>query len=397
MRKAVVMLLALVVSGSAGASGARLEDRGLSASFEPGRAEVTLREFLVPEKTLRAVGDEFIASLGARHAAGSWASLKFEPTDAQLARMGLPSSRVLKAQRYPVPTMVHPDGRTERIDLGGVIGPQPAGTLGPTAASFAGVGWFGIRPGALLLLLTGGGIGWCSMAHVYGTPGAYKISTAGHCGNIGETATVIAALGNRAGTLNPILLDFGKFSTSHNNGLGDDWAIIDIDPQWQSLVTPTMCFWGGPRGMYTKTGSLAAVNIPRNGRPPTVSVTPDPALAQTIVHYGHGLGAHTLVTGLAVSAPGGTPRVGEAIHWGARHFMFNGYIAPGDSGSGANTATGDSTGANMEAAGIITHIWIDPFMKSGIGIFAGTRSTQVTGALANGQIVPYPIPLPGGP
>lgn len=51
----------------------------------------------------------------------------------------------------------------------------------------------------------------------------------------------------------------------------------------------------------------------------------------------------------------------------------------------------------MQAAGIITHIWIDPLMRDGLGIMAGTRATAIGGTLANGQIVPYPVPAPGLP
>jgi hypothetical protein len=76
--------------------------------------------------------------------------------------------------------------------------------------------------------------------------------------------------------------------------------------------------------------------------------------------------------------------------------MFSGEIAPGDSGSGANTLTGDSVGANMEAAGIITHIYIDALMRQGIGIMGGTRATKL-GTPTNGQIVPYPVPVSGLP
>ena len=47
------------------------------------------------------------------------------------------------------------------------------------------------------------------MAHVYGAPGAYQISTAGHCGKTGDIASVIGVLGNRADV--PVLLDFGKY------------------------------------------------------------------------------------------------------------------------------------------------------------------------------------------
>jgi hypothetical protein len=33
-------------------------------------------------------------------------------------------------------------------------------------------------------------------------------------------------------------------------------------------------------------------------------------------------------------------------------------------------------------------------MREGLGIMAGTRATQVQGTLANGQILPYPAPVP---
>ena len=55
-----------------------------------------------------------------------------------------------------------------------------------------------------------------------------------------------------------------------------------------------------------------------------------------------------------------------------------------------------SVGDNMEAAGIITHIWVDPLMRSGTGIMGGTRATAV-GTPANGQIVPWPAPVAGLP
>lgn len=366
---------------------------------------VDLERFRVSAEASETIQGDWTEQLLSRYPAGVWAPLEFRPTDEHLELLGLPSRRVL-SRRYPEPTMVTKDGRFIPVSLPspGVFeaarkdnerppkgsgrpssddSNQPDGSLGPTVTSFAGAGWFGIRPGALLLLLTDG-IGWCTMAHVYGSPGNYDISTAGHCGKTGDTATVVAAFGNRDSVLNPILLDFGKFAKSNDGGLGRDWALIDIDPKWQYLVTPTMAFWGGPRGMYTKTGSLVSVSFRGNG--PKVSVTPDPLLAQTIVHYGHGLGT-----------TGGVPRAAEAIHWGTTHFMFSGYVAPGDSGSGANTLLGDVIGANMEAAGIITHIWIDPLMRKGIGIMGGTRATQVKATLANGQIVSYPIPVQGLP
>lgn len=339
-------------------------------------------EFRIDPEAMCEVRDQWIDQQLATHPAGTWAPLELHPTDAQLARMGLPSKEVLTSRRYPVPTLVTKQGEFREID------PAPfQAALEPTLTTFAGTGCLGIRPGAWLLLLTGGGIGWCSLAHVYGSPGAYDISTAGHCGKVGDTATVIAAFGNRGDLAGPVLLDFGTFAASRDGGLGNDWALIDIAPAYQGLVSPTMCFWGGPRGVYTKTGAVVGVDFPNNQLVPNVTLTPDPTLAQTVVHYGHGTGV----------GAGGTPRAGETIAWGSTHYMFFGAISPGDSGSGANTLTGDTLGATMEAAGIMTHLYIDPLMREGLGVMGGTRATAVGGTLANGQILPYPAPAPGLP
>jgi hypothetical protein len=324
------------------------------------------------------VRDQWMDQMLETHEPGTWAKMKFEPTDSQLETLGFPSSEILKSRRYPTPTLVTKDGKFYDVPMAQF---EAAMSAEPTVTSFAGTGCFGIRPGALLLTVTSNSIGWCSAAHVYGSAGAYDISTAGHCGKTGDIATVVAATGNRGDATGIILLDFGKYGTSHDGGLGNDWALIDIDPRYQGITTPTMCFWGGPRGVYTKTGAVATVSIPnRIPGTPSVAINPDPLLAQTLVHYGHG-------TGLG---PGGTPRAGETIHWGATHYMFFGAISPGDSGSGANTLLGDTVGANMEAAGIMTHLYIDPLMRQGLGVMGGTRATAVNGTLANGQIVPYP-------
>lgn len=372
---------------------------GWAARTEP----TTLTEFTLDADAKAKLNNLWLEQLSTKASADGWVPMRAELTDEMLDLMGLPSQAVLSNMRFPQPTIVNRDGQTEVVQLpvakpndkgngggrGGGGGDEGGGSpIGPAVTTYAGAGWFGIRPGAWLLLLSGGGVGWCSMAHVYGSPGSYDISTAGHCGKVGDVATVIAAFGNRNGIAGPVLLDFGKFASSTGDGgLGKDWALIDISSQYQNLVTPTMAFWGGPRGMYTKTGSVAAVTFSGRNLIPSVSVTPDPLLAQTIVHYGHGTGI----------GAGGTPRAGEAIHWGASHFMFSGAISPGDSGSGANTLLGDAAGANMEAAGIITHIYIDALMRQGIGIMGGTRSTLVNGTLANGQIVPYPVPVSGVP
>ena len=366
----MVLVLALLIPAALLTTGARASE------------QIEITELKIDPQAMCEVRDQWVGDLLADNKPGTWAKMKFEPTDAQLDTLGFPSSKVLASRRYPTPTLVTKDGEFYDVPMA-----QFQAALDPTVTSFAGTGCLGIRPGALLLTVTPSTIGWCSAAHVYGSAGAYDISTAGHCGKTGDIATVAAATGNRGDATGVILLDFGRYATSHDGGLGNDWALIDIDPRYQSITTPTMCVWGGPRGTYTKTGAVASLQFPNNSLIPNVTLTPDPFLAQTIVHYGHGAGL----------GPGGTPRAGEAIAWGASHYMFFGAISPGDSGSGANTLTGDTVGANMEAAGIMTHLYVDPLMRQGLGVMGGTRATAVSGTVANGQIVPYPIPISGLP
>lgn len=353
---------------------------------DPGRQLVGIDEFRIDEDAFCRIRELWVEELLATHPEGTWAPMKVELTDEMLRLMGLPSAEVLLAQRYPVPTAVFPDGTTIPVDLNLAL------------ASYAGNGCLGIRPGAWLLLLNDGSVGWCSMAHVYGSVGNFKISTAGHCGKGGDIGTVIAAVGNfnrppfevgEPAVPVPILLDFGKFSSSTDGGIGNDKALISVDAAFQHLVTPTMCFWGGPLGMFTSQGAVVSASLIGNGGriDPTVSTNANPFLAQPILHYGHGAGL----------GPGGTPRAGAAIHWSRDHYAFFGAISPGDSGSGSNTLGGDGVLQANEAAGINTHIYVDPSLRTGLGYLAGTRATKVGSSLALGQIVPYPMPAPGLP
>jgi len=360
MRKSLIAVAVSVVLAGFGAPAVRAQLPG---------APIEVSELQISSATTDVLRERWYDQLVARYGTQAWAPLRMELEDEDLALMGLPSKRVLTANRYDRPTTFTAAGN-----------PQPAAQSG--TAAFAGTGFFGIRPGGWLLLISGGSIGWCSFAHVYGSPGNYSISTAGHCGKVGDVATVVGVVGNRS----PVLMDIGTFSKSTGDGgIGKDWALISVKPEYQHLVTPTMAFWGGPSGMYKKVGEVATFSYGR-GFVPTVTTTPDPFLAQQLLHYGHGTGI----------GAGGTPRSGSSISWRSTYFTFFGAITPGDSGSGTNTLTGDAVGAQRQAAGINTHIYLDGLQtfKTGTGYLAGTRATLVTGTLANGQLVPYPAPLP---
>ncbi len=343
---------------------------GVGSAEAATAKKVKLSPYTISPAALAELKSDFIEQIRAKYPEGTWAPMRMELSDKHLRLMGLPPKKVLLSQRFPKPTMVDRRGRRQTVD-------------DPALFTYAGAGFLGIRPGGLLLSITANSIGWCTLAHVYGAPGNYQVSTAGHCGKVGTRATMVAAVGNNT----PVLLDFGSFSKSTGDGgIGNDWALISVNAAYQGLVTPTAAFWGGPRGVYTKTGEVATLTFTNNNLlRPSVTTNPDPLLAQQIVHYGHGTG---------LGGPGvGTPRSATVIAWRTSHYMFFGAISPGDSGSYSNTLTGDTVGANMEAAGINTHIYVCACMDKGLGIMAGTRATAV-GTPANGQIVPVPAPLP---
>lgn len=326
---------------------------GATAVMAPGQAvePPTLTEYRLPQATLEALRAKWLDRIRATHADGTWAQLKVLLDDADLAAMGLPTAERMKADRDG-------GGGARRVR-------RDRTTEAATGLTFAGTGWFGLRPGAWILVTGDEGTALCSAAHVYGAPGSYEVSTAGHCGEVGDLVTMLGAV-QEGDTVYPLLVDVGRMSVSHvaptdqdgnDLALGRDWGLIDVFPSMQGLVSPTMAFWGGPQGMYTGQGELAPTQI---------------------VHYGHGL----------VVGTGGTPRTGTALTWGDDQFTFVGAITPGDSGSGANVL-----GAPLNSAGgIITHLWVDSSFAEGFGIMGGTRATIVSGALADGDLVASPVP-----
>jgi hypothetical protein len=226
----------------------------------------------------------------------------------------------------------------------------PEGATMPGGAKAVGLATTGIRPGTwLVTLLTGQGgqvgFAWCTANFVFIKNGVYGLGTAGHCaandalgGFPDVTAYVVPPVGS--GSL-PGFYHIGKFVLSHNNGIGDDFAMIQIYPQFNSWMNPGMPVWGGPTGVYTSN------------------------LVTVVKHFGHGLGV----------GAGGTPRAGVAPIWTARGgtaFGWYGVGFEGDSGSAVNVVTG-------EGAGNFTHIVISDGIPGQLlpGMLAGTRLTKI--------------------
>lgn len=181
-----------------------------------------------------------------------------------------------------------------------------------------------------------------------GSGDAY-IGTAGHCAEVGDEVTIIAAPG--------ILMNIGTTVRSVDNGVGDDFALIDISPEMEEFVNPSTAYFGGP----TAVG--------------------DPQFGDIVEHAGHGL----------VIGTGGTPRAGVVVYrgegeeQGSDAFAWDGAAAPGDSGSFVIESDGT-------AAGNLTHIVIGgPYVP---GNTAGTsidRMLQIAGKpLATAPLGPDP-------
>ncbi len=228
----------------------------------------------------------------------------------------------------------------------------------------------GIRPGSWMISPA-----WCTTNFVFGAaegnigtaiadempppPGhgnsqstgtGVYIGTAGHCTEVGDEVTIVAAPG--------VLMNIGTTVESVDEGVGDDFALIEVAPEWVDVVNPSMAIVAGPTGSKT------------------------PGVGDGILHVGHGLAIGT----------GGTPRPGVVGYVGQVEqpyaYGWDGAVTPGDSGSGSRSITG-------EAVGNVTHIYIEG-TKYLPAVFFGTtidRMLEIAGApLATASLVPDPLP-----
>jgi hypothetical protein len=194
----------------------------------------------------------------------------------------------------------------------------------PADAPFPGE--VGIRPGSWMVAPSG-----CTMNFVFQNGGALGIGTAGHCTNVGDEVVLLTVA---PGGANPVLVNIGTTTISHNNGIGDDFALVQIRPELYEWVFPTIALVAGPCGQYGGSGP------------------------ETVAHYGHGLGIGTA----------GTPRVGLALTWEQDMFGWDGAAIFGDSGSAVRVG-------NLAAAGDLTHLVVDSrYLPSFI---AGTRIAKI--------------------
>ena len=238
----------------------------------------------------------------------------------------------------------------------------------------SGLAFTGIRPGAWMFSPS-----WCTMNFVFGgtsgtttttaakgkaaagkktaTSGGgsgWYIGTAGHCAEVGDEVTLIAAPG--------LLMNIGRTVKSYNNDIGKDFALVEIYPEMVQYVNPSMTHWGGPTG----TNQNVAVGDP-------------------VVHSGHGLAIGT----------GGTPRAGVVTYVGngdnnaETAYGWDGAAMLGDSGSAVRHVDG-------RAEGNLTHLVVGT--EYAPAFIAGTTAEymeQLAGLpICDAPLVPNPLPAP---
>ena len=194
----------------------------------------------------------------------------------------------------------------------------------------SGLAFTGIRPGSWMIAPAG-----CTMNFVFGSASDYYIGTAGHCASVGDEVTLVAAPG--------VLMNIGTTVRSVDNGIGNDFALVDVSPQMEQYVNPSMAHFGGPTG----------VGSPQPG--------------DVVEHSGHGL----------VIGTGGTPRAGVVVYRGngdgGDAFAWVGAASPGDSGSAVRLANG-------QAAGDLTHLVVGgPYVPGDVAGTTIAKMLQIAG------------------
>lgn len=193
----------------------------------------------------------------------------------------------------------------------------------------------GIRPGSWMIYPAG-----CTLNFVFGSADDYYIGTAGHCAEPGDEVTIVAAPG--------VLMNIGTTVKSVDGGIGNDFALIDVRPEMEQHVNPSMAYFGGP----TAAG--------------------DPQVGDVVEHVGHGV----------VIGTGGTPRAGVVA-----------YRGPGDESDDSERGKGKKPGGNKgKAAGSDAYAWVGAASPGDSGspvrLVSGEAAGNLTHLVIGGPYVP---------
>ena len=155
-----------------------------------------------------------------------------------------------------------------------------------------------------------------------------RVRTAGHCAAKDALASPVTAVVTpppevcaNGGSCAPAIYAIGAFAVVRNNGLGDDFAIVKVYPQFNTWMRPTMPVYGGPTGSFT--GGLTGFT------PQTVTLGGN--TVRVPGYYPSEVG--WCGNGVAVGT-GDTCRTGDALFADSTWYGWYGASTPGDSGSG---------------------------------------------------------------
>jgi hypothetical protein len=286
----------------------------------------------------------------------------------------------------------------------GSAGVGPTSNTVPTTPNGVERPPVGIGPGTWLISLfctnVGGvpvpdGFAWCTANFVFQNSSSFAVGTAGHCAAKDALASPVTAVVTpppevcaNGGSCEPGLYAIGTFSVVHNNGLGDDFALIQLYPQFNSWVRATMPVFGGPTGAYTGGLLGAAAQTVQTG-PATVNAPGYYPAA--LGHCGHG----------AVVGTGGTCRASAGLFAAGTWYAWYGASTPGDSGSGVEILGNYGAPLNaVPAAADLTHIIIADVTVSPKGhvttgadlpgMIAGTQMSKILSMVGSWRLLTGP-------
>ncbi|MGH7822145.1 MAG: hypothetical protein ACREQ9_20480, partial [Candidatus Binatia bacterium] len=210
----------------------------------------------------------------------SWTSVAAGEGGAEVARAVRANAHVLADGSYAVPLIGDPpdwytpevrDKALAAYERGLAYDFREDRYVAPAAAPSQVL----LRPGTQIFPAHLNG-GWCTAGFVFTLGGRKHISTAGHCTVVGEDVMALAP--------SSMLLVIGKTAVSKVPSdpdiPGDDWALIDINPMWQSLTDADVALVGGPCGTVV-TPAVPVLKLVGHGTAVGAGGTARPALFES--------------------------------------------------------------------------------------------------------------------
>lgn len=101
-----------------------------------------------------------------------------------------------------------------------------------------------IQPGRMLIARNDDGIlNLCTIGFILGSPGSYQLTTAAHCLEPGAWVAVPSRYNPNQVLAAGTLAEDEEVDSGRTTGTATDWAVVNIEGDWQSNTNPVV--WGG--------------------------------------------------------------------------------------------------------------------------------------------------------